>query len=136
MKPKNLFIIGIIILINFGIQSFNFLRLDFCDFYTFHPDCSAYADVMVNKLIRLFLNMMLIQIILDLKKPQLKTYLKQGVFFVSTLLLLDWMVFFMLPNSGFIVVHKVLNPLLYSPLIAIALLAFKLIQKDQVSSNN
>jgi hypothetical protein len=130
MKANKLILTIGFIIINFGVQSFNFGKLSFCDFYTYHPECSSVFDVVLNKTIRLILNLVILALIINQNLFRLNSLNKLAGFIVGLLFIADLFIFFQANSSQFIVIHKVLNPLLYSPLIAIALGAFTLFNKS------
>jgi hypothetical protein len=132
MKIKTIGLLLFLILLNFGIQSFNFLNGSFCDFYTFHADCSGVMDVVLNKLIRLILNIIMIGIISEKKWSDLKDIKLYLPIAILSLFIFDLFIFFLADAGRLIVVHKVLNPLLYSPLIIIALAAFMFVNKPNI----
>lgn len=125
MSPKRIAILLVIFGLNFGIQSLNLLKLEFCDFYLFHPKCATWYEVLVNKFLRLGLNFLcLILIGIPIKRG---LPIINGI--IILLLVLYFYLFFSTLAWGEIGV-KILNPLLFSPLIPIALLASLYLQKE------
>ncbi len=129
MKIKTIGFLLFLIVFNFAIQSFNFINFSFCDFYTYHPNCSGIFDVILNKLVRLLLNFTMILLISGKNLKDLKDINYFIPIGITALIILDLIIFFQADAGRLIVIHKVLNPLLYSPLIVIALAAFMFVNK-------
>ena len=110
---------------NFSLQTFNILRLSTCDFYHFHPECSSGFEAAVNKLTRLLFNLLALYLLQIRAQQKLLPLGLVGFGLICTYFFLffsqaAW------SDAGI----RVLNPLLFSPLIPLALLASTYFQKE------
>lgn len=112
--------------LNFALQNVNFITLNWnsCSYYTYNPACSSPVSFMLNKTIRLLLNTYCIYLALQLYNYSFNK--KQFMITASSLVVLFIIdiAFCFASNPLLINFHKVLNPVLYSPLIPMVLLAY------------
>ncbi len=125
VKTSIPWLIGLFI-INFALQNVNFITLNWnsCSYYTYTPVCTSPVSFILNKVIRLLLNGYCIYIAIQLYNYSFnkkQTLLTASI--VASLFIID--LFFCFSNNQLLInFHKVLNPLLYSPLIPMVLLAY------------
>ncbi len=111
-------------LFDFSFQNFNPLTLHFsqCKLYIFSNECCTFQAFALNKFLRLMLNLFTIHLIFKV----FKFYVTNKTYYIITINILYvidmWFCFSLHPL--FTNWHKVLNPILYSPLIGVALLAW------------
>ncbi len=125
VKTSMAWLIGLFIL-NFALQNVNFITLNWnsCSYYTYNPVCANPISFILNKILRLLLNAYCIYIAIQLYNYRFnkkQTLLTASI--VAFLFIID-LAFCFSNNQLLINFHKVLNPLLYSPLIAMVLLAY------------
>ncbi len=125
VKTSIAWLIGLFIL-NFALQNVNFITLNWnnCNYYTYNPGCTNVLSFILNKILRLLLNTYCIYIAIKLYHysfTKKQTLLTAGI--LASLLIID-LAFCFSRNQLLINFHKVLNPLLYSPLIPMVLLAY------------
>ncbi len=116
--------IFLLFLFDFSFQNFNIIHFNLskCSLYLYNPECSSFFEFALNKILRLFLNLFTINLILKVFKIQFQNkyyYFLGGV----CMYVLDMFLCHSL-HPLFINWHKVLNPVLYSPLAGVALLAW------------
>lgn len=116
--------IFLLFVFDFSIQNFNPLELKFssCKLYLFNNECCSFEAFALNKFLRLFLNLFTIKLILGIFKVEL-SYKYLYVLLLSIMYLLDMAMCYAM-HPLFTNWHKVLNPVLYSPLAGVALLAW------------
>jgi hypothetical protein len=121
---KKIIPILILFIVDFSFQNFNLLEMKFssCKLYIFTNECSTFEAFALNKFLRLILNLFTIQLILGIFKTELsKKYFY--ILIIAIIYLLDMAMCYTI-HPLFINWHKVLNPVLYSPLAGVALLAW------------
>ena len=116
--------IFILFVFDFSFQNFNPIEMKFsiCKLYLYNNECCTFQAFALNKLLRLLLNIFTIHLILGIFKVQLsnkKYYLICILFFFLIDMGLCYSMHPLFSNW-----HKVLNPVLYSPLAGVALLAW------------
>lgn len=127
MKAKFILKIAPIFLLfvfDFSFQNFNPLNFSFskCSLYLFNVECIDFQAFAINKLLRLLLNLFTIKLVLSIFKTEVKPiwlYLS----LVTIIYIIDMFLCYS-THPLFINWHKVLNPILYSPLAGIGLLAW------------
>lgn len=124
-KASVTWLIGLFIL-NFALQNVNFITLNWngCSYYTYNPVCASPVSFILNKVLRLLLNTYCIYIAIQFYNyvfNKKQTILTAGV--LAILFIID-LAFCFSNNQLLVNFHKVLNPLLYSPLIPMVLLAY------------
>ena len=116
--------IFILFIFEFSFQNFNPLEMKFssCKLYLYINDCCTFEAFALNKFLRLLLNLFTIHLILRIFKTELnrKYYY---VFIIAIVYILDMGLCYAI-HPLFVNWHKVLNPVLYSPLAGVALLAW------------
>ncbi len=127
MKARFLLKIAPIFLLfvfDFSFQNFNPLNFSFskCSLYLFNAECIDFKAFVVNKLLRLLLNLFTIKLVLSI----FKTNVRPIWFYLSSITILYIIDMFLCYSTHplFINWHKVLNPILYSPLAGIGLSAW------------
>ena len=109
--------------LNFGLQSFDVLSFSFSKsgFYLFDGSTMEVGAFVANKLLRLGLNLACLLLLIHSYSVISK---KQGlILLVSMILLCGFHLGISIYGADFWVsVHKVLNPVLYSPLLVIVFL--------------
>jgi len=129
MKYKFWIIILTLILLNFGMQGLNIMALknNGCGYYYFNSNCMEWLDFLLNKSVRLSLNLLTIWLIYkQFFNGHKFAYLTItiGLILLSTL---D--VFFLQKNYFFAMrTHEYIHPIAFSPLVAIIILIFALNQ--------
>lgn len=122
MKSKQIaFLIGLILL-NFSIQSLNPIDFSFENYYELTKQNISLIGLIANKLIRLSINLIGLAIMI----PRAYWQRKNIVLLVAILLalsLLYFCSFFQIIPSE---ISKFLNPILFSPLLVISSVAFKI----------
>ncbi len=123
---KNFFFFAILLLIalNFSLQSFDIYTFSFskCSFYLFDSSCMDRAAFITNKLIRFIVNSScLLLLVHRFTKCSGNQYL--FLLFVLIFLLGIDLLFAMHGGEFFVQLHKILNPVIYSPLLAIVFMA-------------
>lgn len=136
-KPANFYGIIALIGLNFLLQNINPLTLTFCNFYEFDSSCSSPLAVILNKIMRFGIHAWIIWRCL---KPEFETLSKLPtilkVSFIGILALLNityFLSYFKLVSLLQIPFHKILNGLLFSPMIGIGLLAKIFIDQQQTT---
>lgn len=125
--PTKIYLIVGLIVMNFLLQSVNVLNFSFCNFYEYNPNCSSSIAVIVNKNLRFALHCWVIWLCIKDEKHYSLTLQKQFLFyFIASILTLQ--TFYFLSFFGYfqfhkIALHKILNGLIFSPMIGIGLLA-------------
>ena len=124
-----------LIVLNFMLQSFNLLDFRFCNFYEFDPSCSNKIAVVLNKNLRLFIHILVIWLCIQGENKLNLTFNKKILYIsVASLLLLEisyFLTFFKEIPLYKIAFHKVINGLIFSPMIGIGLLAKMYFDKQQ-----
>ena len=122
--------IFILFVFDFSFQNFNPIEMKFstCKLYLFTNECCTFEAFALNKFLRLLLNLFTIHLILGIFKVEL-TNKFYYVLIISILFLLDMIMCYAM-HPLFINWHKVLNPVLYSPLAGVALLAWLISAKQ------
>jgi len=133
--PNKYFLILALIVLNFMLQSFNLLDFRFCNFYEFDPSCSNKIAVVLNKNFRLFIHILVIWLCIQ-GDNNLKLSINKKILYISiaSLLLLEisyFLTFFKEIPLYKIAFHKVINGLIFSPMIGIGLLAKMYFDKQQ-----
>lgn len=127
MKAKLLLkIIPIFLLFVFDFSFQNFHPFNFgfskCSLYLFNPTCIDFEPFATNKLLRLLLNLFTIKLVLNVFKTQIPN-VRLYILGVLLVYIIDMFLCYSM-HPLFINWHKVLNPILYSPLAGIGLLAW------------
>ena len=121
---KKIIPIFLIFVFDFSFQNFNPIEMKFstCKLYLYTNECITFEAFALNKILRLLLNLLTIKLIHEIFKAQInnKNYY---LLIIAILYILDMAMCFAL-HPLFINWHKVLNPVLYSPLAGVALLAW------------
>lgn len=122
--------IFILFIFDFSFQNFNpfELKLSEHSFYIFNNAYFPFEAFAMNKLLRLLLNLFTINLILNMFNITLthKIYYILGI---AAVFIIDLIMCYSM-HTLFTNWHKVLNPFLYSPLAAIALLAWLISAKQ------
>ncbi len=125
MIPK-LFVLLLLFAINFSLQNVNFLTLSWnnCDYYIYTPSCASEISYLLNKSIRLLINLFSIY-----KTLQFIDFIpnKTNTLYFIIAFTIGFIIDMLLSFSSISLLinfHKVLNPLLYSPLIALVLITY------------
>jgi len=126
--------IFILFIFDFSFQNFNPIEMKFstCKIYLYTNECCTFEAFALNKFLRLILNLFTLQLILRIFKVQL-TNKKYYVLIISLFFLTDMAMCFSM-HPLFSNWHKVLNPVLYSPLAGVALLAWFMSTKQNKST--
>lgn len=116
--------IFLLFVFDFSFQNFNPISMEFskCKLYLFTNDCCTFEAFALNKFLRLVLNLFTIHLILGI----FKFYLNNKIYYLSIIIIvfiIDLALCYSM-HPLFINWHKVLNPVLYSPLAGVALLAW------------
>lgn len=116
--------IFILFIFDFSFQNFNPIEMKFstCKIYLYTNECCTFEAFALNKFLRLLLNLFTLQLILRIFKVQL-TNKKYYLLIISLFFLTDMAMCYSM-HPLFSNWHKVLNPVLYSPLAGVALLAW------------
>ena len=116
--------IFILFVFDFSFQNFNPMKMEFssCKLYLFTNDCCTFEAFALNKFLRLLLNLFTIKLILGIFKTELSNKYFY-ILIIAIMYLLDMAMCYAI-HPLFINWHKVLNPVLYSPLAGVALLAW------------
>jgi len=116
--------IFILFVFDFSFQNFNPIEMKFstCKLYLYNNECCTFSAFVLNKLLRLLLNIFTIHLILGIFKVQLSNK-KYYLICILFLFLIDMAMCYLM-HPLFSNWHKVLNPVLYSPLAGVALLAW------------
>ena len=129
---KNFFSLTILLLItlNFSLQSFDIFSFsnNNCGFYLFDPSCMDMASFVTNKLLRFIVNSSCLLLLVQHYSPLQRNQYLLLIFVLIALLGID--LFF--ATSGvvvFISLHKILNPVVYSPLLIIAYIGSRFFSK-------
>lgn len=134
MPNKYFLILGLIVL-NFMMQSFNLLDFRFCNFYEFDPSCSNKIAVILNKNFRLFIHIFVIWLCAKGENNLKLTFNKKILYIsIASLFLIEiiyFLTFFKEIPLYKIAFHKVINGLIFSPMIGIGLLAKLYFDKQQ-----
>jgi hypothetical protein len=135
MKAKLLLKIAPIFLLfifDFSLQNFNIISISFskCSLYLFNPECITFGAFAINKILRLLLNLLCIKLILTIFKTSISNVWIYFIF-IFIIYIFDMVLCFSL-HPLFINWHKVLNPILYSPLAGVGLLAYFLNSKKKI----
>ncbi len=125
MKPRIFWTIATLLgLLNFGFQGFDFFswQNNDCGFYYYDADCMDWGAFVLNKVVRLSLNISLLWII------QWQFFSKQARQFLSlivALIILAAIDTLLLQNGDFIGLrtHEFLHPVVFSPLLAMVILS-------------
>ncbi|MFA9213908.1 MAG: hypothetical protein ACEQSR_08685 [Candidatus Methylacidiphilales bacterium] len=138
MKAKFILKIAPIFLLfvfDFSFQNFNPLNFSFskCSLYLFNPTCIDFEPFATNKLLRLLLNLFTIKLVLNVFKTQIPN-VKLYILGILLVYILDMFLCYSM-HPLFVNWHKVLNPILYSPLAGIGLLAW-FITKSKSTQND
>ena len=114
----------ILFIFDFSFQNFNPIEMKFssCKLYIFTNDCCTFEAFALNKFLRLLLNLFTIKLILGIFKTELSNKYFY-ILIIAIMYLLDMAMCYAI-HPLFINWHKVLNPVLYSPLAGVALLAW------------
>ncbi|MFZ4799543.1 MAG: hypothetical protein ACOYMA_18750 [Bacteroidia bacterium] len=114
----------ILFVFDFSFQNFNPIEMKFstCKIYLFTNECCTFEAFLLNKLLRLLLNLFTIHLILGIFKIELTNKLYY-IIIISFLFIIDMAMCYSM-HPLFSNWHKVLNPVLYSPLAGVALLAW------------
>ncbi len=134
-KPANFYgIIGLIAL-NFLMQSINPISFSFCNFYEFDTTCSSPIAVILNKTIRFGIHSWIVWLcIKEEKQMLLKASLMYKMVLIGLMVGLNglyFISFFNWVNILNIPFYKILNGLLYSPMVGIGLLAKQFFNQQQ-----
>jgi len=131
---KKIIPIFILFVFDFSFQNFNPIEMKFstCKLYLFTNECCTFEAFALNKLLRLLLNLFTIKLILVIFKIEL-TNKYYYLIFISFLFLIDMGLCYSM-HPLFVNWHKVLNPVLYSPLAGVALLAWFISIKQNKSA--
>jgi hypothetical protein len=126
--------IFLLFLFDFSFQNFNLIHFNLskCSFYLYNPECASFFEFALNKILRLFLNLFTINLILKVFKINIQNkyyYFLGGL----SMYVLDMFLCYTL-HPLFTNWHKVLNPILYSPLAGIGLLAWFLSTKQNTKA--
>jgi hypothetical protein len=126
--------IFILFVFDFSFQNFNPIEMKFstCKIYLFTNECCTFEAFALNKFLRLILNLFTIQLILNIFKVEL-TRKYYFVLIIAIIYILDMAMCYAM-HPLFINWHKVLNPVLYSPLAGVALLAWFMSTKQNKSA--
>ncbi len=134
-KPANFYGMIALIGLNFLLQNVNPLTFSSCNFYEFDSSCASPVAAIFNKLIRLGIHSWIIWLCV---KPEFQTPSNLSAIlkfsFVGTVVLLNliyFMTYFDKVSLFHIPFHKILNGLLYSPMIGIGLLAKRFIDLQE-----
>ncbi|MDP1725504.1 MAG: hypothetical protein Q8M15_01875 [Bacteroidota bacterium] len=122
MKTKIIITFSILLIIlNFSLQTFDIYTFSFnkCGFYLFDSSCMDRATFITNKLIRFIVNS---SCLLLLVHGFTKRSGNQFLFLLFVLIFLLGIDLFFAMHGGefFVQLHKILNPIVYSPLVTIA----------------
>ena len=109
---------------DFSFQNFNPIEMKFssCKLYLFTNECSTFEAFALNKFLRLMLNLFTIHLILGIFKTEL-TNKYYYLLIIAIIYIVDMAMCYAV-HPLFVNWHKVLNPVLYSPLAGVALLAW------------
>jgi hypothetical protein len=123
-KYTLLVIVVLLIVLNFSVQNFNFYKMEMapCTFFYWIPSCVKFYAFATNKIVRLAINFLSIVFILKLYKWN-NLHLKKILFSIFLFYLADMALCY----TNFLLFvnwHKVLNPILYSPLLVIVYSAY------------
>ncbi len=129
---KNFFFFTILLLItlNFSLQSFDVYSFsnNTCGFYLFDPSCMDMSAFITNKLLRFIVNSScLLLLVHRFSRLSGNQYLLL-IFVMISLLGID-LFFAMSGVAFFISLHKILNPVVYSPLLIIAYIGSRFFSK-------
>jgi len=126
--------IFILFIFDFSFQNFNPIEMKFstCKIYLYTNECCTFEAFTLNKFLRLILNLFTLQLILRIFKVQL-TNKKYYLLIISLFFLTDMAMCYSM-HPLFSNWHKVLNPVLYSPLAGVALLAWFMSTKQNKST--
>jgi hypothetical protein len=116
----------VLLALNFALQNTNFITLNWndCNYYTYNSECATVNAYIANKTIRLFINIFSIYKILPLfHLPTKKINVLIALVSIFIVFIID-LIFSFSGNHTLINFHKVINPLLYSPLTQLVLIAF------------
>jgi hypothetical protein len=109
---------------DFSFQNFNPITFQFvsCKLYVYSNTCCTFQAFALNKLLRLLLNLFTIKLIFN----NFNFIVSNKIYYIITFLCFYVFDMFLCYSMHplFINWHKVLNPVLYSPLIGVALLAW------------
>ena len=125
MTPRVFWTIAILLgLLNFALQGFDFFawQNNDCGFYYYDADCMNWGSFVLNKVVRLSLNISLLWII------QWQFFIKQAKQFLSliiALIILGAIDILLLQTASFIGLrtHEFLHPVVFSPLLAMVILS-------------
>ena len=131
---KKIIPIFILFVFDFSFQNFNPIEMKFstCKIYLFTNDCCTFEAFALNKFLRLILNLFTIHLILNIFKVEL-SHKYYYVLTIATVYILDMAMCYTM-HPLFVNWHKVLNPVLYSPLAGVALLAWFISTKQNKSA--
>ena len=133
MKPSIFWTIAILLgMLNFGLQGFDFFarQNNDCGFYYFDADCMNWGAFVLNKVVRLSLNISLLWII------QWQFFSKQARQFLSlivALIILGAIDILLLQTGSFIGLrtHEFLHPVVFSPLLAMVILSINILKPKE-----
>lgn len=138
MKAKFLLKIAPIFLLfvfDFSFQNFNPINFSFskCSLYLYNPECIDFKEFTTNKLIRLLLNLFTIKLVLSVFKIQIKP-IWLHLSSIAVIYGIDMFLCYSM-HPLFVNWHKVLNPILYSPLAGIGLMAWFLSTSKSIQND-
>ncbi|OYU95741.1 MAG: hypothetical protein CFE21_11425 [Bacteroidetes bacterium B1(2017)] len=114
------------------IQGFDFIEFksNACGYYTYNTTCMSFASFVANKAIRLALNCTLLWL---LQWRFYKMYSNLFMMLILGLIFLGALDVFFLQEPIFFAqrLHQFLHPIVFSPLLAIIVLAFMLVPQKQ-----
>lgn len=127
---KKIIPIFFLFVFDFSFQNFNPIEMKFseCKLYLFTNDCCTFQAFALNKFLRLLLNLFTIHLIISIFKVQLQK--KNHIIIVIAIFFIFDMLMCYSMHPLFSNWHKVLNPVLYSPLAGVALLAWFITNKQ------
>lgn len=133
MKPKMFWTMAILLgLLNFGLQGYDFFEWqnNDCGFYYYDADCMNWGAFVLNKVVRLSLNISLLWMI------QWQFFIKQAKQFLSliiALICLGAIAVLLLQNASFIGLrtHEFLHPVVFSPLLAMVILSINTLKTKE-----
>lgn len=129
---KNFFYFTIVLLItlNFSLQSFDICSFsnNTCGFYLFDPSCMDPASFIMNKLLRFIVNSSCLFLLVQHYSPLQRNQYLLLIFVLISLLGID-LFFAMSGIDFFISLHKILNPVVCSPLLTLAYIGSRFFSK-------
>lgn len=130
LKPIIIFITLLLIILNFGLQSFDIYSFTFnkCGFYVLDLNCMNPFMFITNKILRFHINLVCLFVpVYYFTRSAYAVILPMSIILF---LLLGIDLYLALSRQPFLVqFHKVLNPVLYSPLLPVVYLGSRFLNK-------